>query len=195
MVQSSFSGYIDSGMRLKGQTSNAEATIKSDIKLITDNVGEVIGSFFIPTGTPSFETGSKSVKIINNSTNSVINGDVISFAETIFIASGSLNKYQENIVGKDPRQIPTPTTPTNTPAKPAKPPQIQVPKPWQDGDISVRGSNVSDDEGNRLVNSINQRNGTSFSLSQLKSAAGINQLNKVSELNRINEAARRLAGR
>jgi hypothetical protein len=195
MVQSSFSGYIDSGMRLKGQTSNAEATIKSDIKLITDNVGEVIGSFFIPTGTPSFETGSKSVKIMNNSTNSVINGDVISFAETIFIASGSLNKYQENIVGKDPRQIPTPTTPTNTPAKPAKPPQVQVPRPWQDGDISVRGSNVSDDEGNRLVNSINQRNGTSFSLSQLKSAAGINQLNKVSELNRINEAARRLAGR
>jgi hypothetical protein len=195
IVQSSFSGYIDSGMRLKGQTSNAEAIIKSDIKLITDNVGDIIGSIFIPNGTPSFETGSKLVKITNNSTNSTVIGDAISFAETNFISSGSLNKYQENIVGTDPRSVVTPTTPNIRPAPPTGSPQVQVQKPWQDGDISVRGSNVSDDEGNRLVNSINQKNDTSFSLSQLKSAAGINQLNKVSELNRINEAARRLAGR
>jgi hypothetical protein len=200
MAQSGFAGYIDSGMRLKGQTSNAEAIILSDIKLITDSYGDVMGSLFIPngnvTGVPAFETGSKLFRITDSVSNSLSENGFVSFAETNFVSAGSLINYQENIIRTETRNIPNRTTPSNTQtARASSGVRVQQQRPWRDGDLSIRGKNISDDEGNRLVNSINERNGTSFTLSQLKSAAGINQLNKVAELNRINEAARRLAGR
>jgi hypothetical protein len=195
MSQSSFYGYIDSGMTLKGQTSNAEAVVNSDIKLISDVYGDIIGSLFVPNNNPSFESGSKSFRITDSLVNSLTEGAASSYAETNFISAGSLINYQENIVGVEPRLIPPSPINNTTIASSAAAPQVQQPRPWQDGDIIIKGSNITNAEGDRLVNSINQKNGTSFTLSELKNAAGINQLNKVSELNRINSAARRLAGR
>jgi hypothetical protein len=200
IVQSSFSGFIDSGMRLKGQTSSAEATVSADVKLITDEYGELIGSVFIPestnSGAPVFETGSKIFRLTDSLSNSMLEGGSISFAETTFVATGNLNQYQENVVQSDPRIIDsTTTTPSIRPA-PVQAPPAPSPPPWYYGDIVLGGSQITKDgEGQRLVNSINQKNGTSFTISQLMSAAGIKELNKISELNTINEKARQLAGR
>jgi hypothetical protein len=193
MVQSDFMGYIDGGMKLKGQTSSAEAIVSSDVKLISDVYGDILGSLFIPRANPSFETGSKRFRITDSPTNSTAESGASSYAENNFIASGTLVNYQENVV--EVRQIPSSSTPSNTPASAGSPTQVQQVRPWQNGDISPRGNKIDDSEGNRVVDSINQKNGTSFSLSQLKQAAGINNLNKVSELNRLNDAAKRLAGR
>jgi hypothetical protein len=44
--QGDFYGNVSAGMKLRGLTSGAEATI-SDLKLVTDHIGVVIGSFFI----------------------------------------------------------------------------------------------------------------------------------------------------
>jgi hypothetical protein len=169
--------------------------VNSDIKLISDVYGDIIGSLFVPNNNPSFESGSKSFRITDSLVNSLTEGAASSYAETNFISAGSLINYQENIVGVEPRLIPPSPINNTTIASSAAAPQVQQPRPWQDGDIIIKGSNITNAEGDRLVNSINQKNGTSFTLSELKNAAGINQLNKVSELNRINSAARRLAGR
>lgn len=195
MVQSGFNGYIDSGMILKGQTSNAEAVVNADVKLISDVYGDILGGLYIPNGNPSFETGSKLFRITDSPTNVLSEGGASSFAESNFIASGTLVNYQENLIQVEPRQTPATPIPSNTPSPSIGPVQVQQLAPWQNGDIIIRGKGVDNAEGDRLVDSINQKNGTSFTLSQLKEAAGINNLNKVSELNRLNDAARRLAGR
>lgn len=205
--QGNFGGFIDSGMRLKGQTSGAEATINSDIKLISDTLGDVIGSLFIPNGNvqgyPAFESGTKLFRLTNSPTNSLIEGVASSFAETNFVSSGNILNYQENVVGFEPSStvIQTPNTTPNGDSQFAAPQaeatQTQVERPWRDGDIIIRGGrrNISNAEGTRLVESINSKNGTSFTLEQLKNAAGVRRLDQISELQRMNAAARRLAGR
>jgi hypothetical protein len=98
--QGQFFGFIQSGMRLKGKTSGAEATI-SQIKLITDSIGVVIGSFFIPNpnvfGNPVFQTGTKLFRITSSPTNSLIDSTITS-AEEKFYSEGKINKVQENIL-------------------------------------------------------------------------------------------------
>ena len=206
MVQGGFSGYIQSGMVLKGQTTGAEAIISSDIKLIADNSGDIIGSLFIPNRNvrqnPSFESGTRVFRLTNSSTNSLVEGVATSFAEEKYYSSGRLNSIEENIVRIEPAQTPPP--PTSTLSEPAQstptpePVQTQDSRPWRDGDIIIRGGrkNISASaEGQRLVDSINAKNGTSFNVGQLLNAAGIRRLDSLSELQRMNAAARRLAGK
>jgi hypothetical protein len=64
-------------MQLKGETSKAVAKI-TDIRLVTDISGTLIGSLFIPNSklqsTPSFETGTKTFTLTTSSNNSTIVG-------------------------------------------------------------------------------------------------------------------------
>jgi hypothetical protein len=213
MVQGGFSGYIESGMVLKGQTTGAEAIISSDIKQIADSSGDVIGSLFIPDRNvkqnPSFESGTRVFRLTNSSTNSLIEGVATSFAEEKYYSSGRLNSIEQNIVRIEPPQSPPPPAPEPSPPEvtpsvpeaigPApEPVQTQDSRPWQDGDIVIRGgrNNISASaEGQRLVDSINAKNGTSFNVGQLLNAAGIRRLDSLSELQGMNAAARRLAGK
>jgi hypothetical protein len=97
--EGSFSGYVESGMILVGQTSGAQATI-SNVRLISDISATLIGSFYIPnpnlTNNPRFETGNKVFTLVNNETNNQNTATTI--AEEGFISSGTLETVQENII-------------------------------------------------------------------------------------------------
>lgn len=204
MVQGNFGGYIDAGMTLKGQTSGAEARVNADIKILTDSSGDSIGCLFIPDRNipqnPSFESGTRVFRLTNSPTNSLIDGVATTFSEEKYYSSGRLNSIEENIVRNEPPQTqPNPsqyTQPAVQIANPASAPSAQVSEPWRDGVIDIRSKNITESaEGQRLVDSINSRNGTSFSVTQLKNAAGIRKINSVSDLNQLNATARRLAGK
>jgi len=100
-VQGDFYGYISKGMILRGQTSKAEARV-SDVRLITDSVGAVIGSFFIPNPNvptnPTFETGTKPFRLTSSKENSQIVGVTETSGEENYEARGTLNTIQETIV-------------------------------------------------------------------------------------------------
>jgi len=95
---SSFYGSVVKGMKLTGQTSGAVATI-SDIRLITDKSGTVIGSLYIPDpnlpSNPQFETGPKTLTLTTSSTNSTVVGTVGSSAEGKFTSAGTLNNVED----------------------------------------------------------------------------------------------------
>ena len=112
IAQSTFIGRLESDLRLVGETSKAEAIV-SNIRLVSDTVGELSGAFFIrnPNGIPTpslrFPTGTSSFKVTASSTNKidVIPGDEVetSLAETDFITSGSiLNRETFTVVVRRP---------------------------------------------------------------------------------------------
>ncbi len=106
--QGQFNGYVAVGMKLRGQTSQAEATISS-IRLVTDQIGVVIGSFFIPNGNidvnPKFECGTKSFRVTSSNTNSQIFGTYSTSAEERYFSEGKLNTVQENVIIVRPLKI------------------------------------------------------------------------------------------
>ena len=97
--QGDFFGWVTSGMRLVGQRSGAIAQI-TDVRLVSDIAATIIGSFYIPdpnaSNAPSFETGSKTFTLINNTTNDANEASTLS--EEIFTSSGTLETVQENIL-------------------------------------------------------------------------------------------------
>ena len=96
--QSLYTGYITSGMRLRGTSGEAVVTA---VKLITDTSGTVLGTFFIPNPNvatnPQFEVGTKIFRLTSNSTNSQIAGLTDTSGEESYFASGSVNNMQETI--------------------------------------------------------------------------------------------------
>ena len=96
-----YHGYVTTGLRLVGQTSNAEATV-SEVKLFSDTIGSVMGSVYIPdpnqTSNPAFETGMKVFRLTSNKNNSQIAGNVLTDATTEFESQGTLSKEQETIL-------------------------------------------------------------------------------------------------
>lgn len=127
--QGQFNGYISTGMKLTGQTSKAEATI-SNVRLITNESGTVIGSLYIPNPNidvnPKFECGSKAFRLTSSSTNSLVYGTYSTSAEEKYYAEGKINTVQENVLVIEPIRceipegesiIPGPGTP------PAEPPR------------------------------------------------------------------------
>jgi hypothetical protein len=100
-VENNFSGSIEVSMILTGQKSGAIAEI-TNLRLITDNVGTIIGCIFIPDPNvdvnPHFETGTKVFRISSDRDNSQIPGLVTTSAEEKFESTGILSKNQENIV-------------------------------------------------------------------------------------------------
>ena len=102
--QGDFFGYLESGMQLVGQTSQAIAFVK-DIRLISDNYGDLIGSFFLrdPNATPRpstrISTGTKTYKLTSSSTNTpgLPGSNSVSFAETNYTANATLINFQATV--------------------------------------------------------------------------------------------------
>ena len=97
--QGTYWGWVEQDMILVGETSGAQATI-SNLRLISDVGSNVIGSLFIPnpniSNNPRFETGTKTVSLINNASNDRVAATSIS--DQTFAATGILNTVQEDIV-------------------------------------------------------------------------------------------------
>ena len=93
-----FAGYIATGMVLVGQSSGAQATV-TNVRLITDRVGTLIGSFRVPDtaneANPAFETGRNMFRLSSSPTNSKIEGTVTSAAEEMFYSQGDMDNTQE----------------------------------------------------------------------------------------------------
>lgn len=100
-AQGLYSGYLTIGMKLVGQTSGAVAYVK-DLRLITDNYGDLQGSFFIrdPNTTPPplvrIGTGSKVYKLTSSRTNEtpLPGSTLISSAESIYRSEGTWERRQ-----------------------------------------------------------------------------------------------------
>ena len=102
-AQGKYSGYLTKGMKLVGQTSGAVAYVK-DLKLISDNYGDLIGSFFLkdpntnPAPTVRIGTGTKTYRLTSSSTNTLpLRGsNLISAAENIYRSTGVVEVKQLN---------------------------------------------------------------------------------------------------
>jgi hypothetical protein len=92
-----FYGIPKKGMVIRGVSSGAQAII-SDIRLITDRIGTIIGSFLVPSdavGSVRFETGRSRFRLTNSPVNSQIEGVVTTFSEETFYSQGDLDTKQE----------------------------------------------------------------------------------------------------
>ena len=100
-VNPNYFGNAVVGEVLVGQTSGARAVVK-DRRLLTDNIGSLKGSFFIPNpgndSNPRWATGTRTFRFTTSSTNSKASGEVDSSAETTYTASGTLRTIRENIL-------------------------------------------------------------------------------------------------
>jgi len=109
-AQGRYFGYIQSGMQLVGQTSNAIASVK-DIRLISDNFGDINGSFFIrppyvdPTPNVRLRAGTKTYKLTSSSTNDkgLPGSNSISFAETSYTANGTVLRFRATVTRETTR--------------------------------------------------------------------------------------------
>jgi Domain of unknown function (DUF4815) len=103
-AQGKYSGYLISGMQLVGQTSGSVAYVK-DLRLISDNFGDLIGAFFIrdpnsiPIPTVRISTGTKTFKLTSSSTNnSGLPGSTdTSSAETNYNSDGTLEQWENTV--------------------------------------------------------------------------------------------------
>ena len=108
-AQGRYSGYLVKGMQLVGQTSGAIAYVK-DLRLISDNYGDLIGSFFIrnPLTNPAplvrISTGTKTYRITNSSTNAkpLPGSKLITSAETSYRSTGIWRRLQRVTVRRNP---------------------------------------------------------------------------------------------
>ena len=112
-AQGDFFGYLTKNAKLIGTESGAEAYVK-DLRLITDDFGDLIGSCFIrdphaqPAPVVKIQTGSKNFKLTSSPTNEKVapaeKFGVIA-AETRYDAFGTIQEWQDTV---------TITTNTNT---------------------------------------------------------------------------------
>ena len=97
--QGTYWGWVEQDMILVGETSGAQATI-ANLRLISDIGSNIIGSLFIPnpniSNNPRFETGTKTISLINNDSND--RNAATSISDQTFAATGILNTVQEDIV-------------------------------------------------------------------------------------------------
>jgi Domain of unknown function (DUF4815) len=100
-ISPNYFGNVAIGEILVGLTSGARAVVK-DRRLITDNVGSISGTFFIPSpaldSNPRWATGTRTLRFTTSLTDSRVPGTVDTSAETEYIASGTLNTVQENVL-------------------------------------------------------------------------------------------------
>ena len=116
---SRFGGYVQVGAKLIGKTSGAIATI-SNIRLVTDTFGDLIGCFFIrdPNSTPvplvRIRTGERLFKLNQNQENTrPLPGDrsAISSGQATYTGTGVIQTQISNIV-----QVRNPPPPPPPPA-------------------------------------------------------------------------------
>ena len=104
-AQGRFFGRIRKGLKLVGSTSGATATV-SRIRLISDTLGDLKGSFFFrdPLGSPTpklrFTNGVKSFKLTTKADNSApLLGDAaMSEVETTYRTSGFVDTFRQSTV-------------------------------------------------------------------------------------------------
>ena len=100
-VSPDYFGNAQVGELLVGQTSGAIAVVR-DRRLLSDNVGNLQGSFFIPSpkndANPRWATGTRSFRFSTSPTNSRAPGQVDSSADTTYSATGTLQTVRENIL-------------------------------------------------------------------------------------------------
>ncbi len=100
-VLGTFQGFISKNMILRGETSNAEAKV-TDVRLITDEKGALLGSFFVPEASlpsaPEFRTGTNTFRLSSSAVDSRSPNDRASTAESIFTSRGTLNTLQEDVL-------------------------------------------------------------------------------------------------
>ena len=97
--QGAYTGYVAPEMILVGETSGAQAII-SQVRLISDNSADLIGSFFIPdpnlSNSPRFEVGTKVLTFIDDVNNDI--REASTRATNTFLISGVVETVQEEIV-------------------------------------------------------------------------------------------------
>ena len=100
-VSPDFFGNMQVGEILVGQTSGARAVVK-DRRLLTDNVGNIQGAFFVPSpkndANPRWATGTRTFRFTTSETNEKTAGAVDSSADTTYSATGTLQTVQENVL-------------------------------------------------------------------------------------------------
>ena len=105
-----FYGYVPSGAKLVGETSNAQATVNNQT-LISDSVGDLNGCFFIrnPLSNPAppvvVNVGSKTFKLTASSTNS----STTTLTEGTFYSTGivdSSTNTESVIIRRSPSALP-----------------------------------------------------------------------------------------
>ena len=100
-VSPDFFGNMQVGEILVGQSSGARAVVQ-DRRLLTDNVGNIQGTFFVPSpkndANPRWATGTRNFRFTSSETNSKVAGAVDSSADTTYSATGTLQTVQENIL-------------------------------------------------------------------------------------------------
>ncbi len=110
VAQGDYFGYITVGMQLVGQSSGAIAYVK-DIRLISDNYGDLIGTFFLrdpnvsPPPSVRIPTGTKTYRITSSSTNDpgLPGSNVVSFAERNYTANATLLQFQATVTRETTR--------------------------------------------------------------------------------------------
>ena len=102
--QGLYSGYLVKGAKLIGQTSGSVSYVK-DLRLISDNYGDLMGAFFIrdPNTSPPpdvrINTGNKTYKLTSSQSNesAVTGSTLISSVETNYVSEGTLELYETTI--------------------------------------------------------------------------------------------------
>ena len=102
-AQGLYSGYVTTGMKLVGE-NGAEAYVK-DLRLLSDNYGDVIGTFFLrnPNSSPvpsvRVETGTKTFKLTSSPTNErgAPGSNEISYGESRYTSTGTLNQWENTV--------------------------------------------------------------------------------------------------
>ena len=120
-AQGDYYGYAVAGMKLKGQTSGAEAYVK-DVRLISDNFGDLLGAFFLkdPNTTPSpairIRTGNKTYRLSSSASNAenLPGSTAISYGEAPYNSTGTLQVWQRVVTVTTTRRTITTVTRTNT---------------------------------------------------------------------------------
>ena len=97
-AQGQYNGWVATDMVLTGESSGAQATI-TDVRLISDLGGNLLGSFFIPnpntSNFPRFETGVKTFKLTSDPENEL---QSTTAAGKNFSATGTWENIQETII-------------------------------------------------------------------------------------------------
>ena len=100
-VNPNFYGNVNVGEVLLGLTSGARAVVR-DRRLLADNVGNLQGTFFIPSpkndSNPRWATGTRTVRVTTSDTNDRTPGNVDSSADAAYSATGTLQTVRENIL-------------------------------------------------------------------------------------------------
>ena len=93
-------GYVVENMTLVGQTSGAKATVKAP-RLVTNENGLLQASFYLQkyeNDNKVFLTGKKTLKLTSDEFNQEYSSDFVSFSEIVFVASGHVPIYKNDIL-------------------------------------------------------------------------------------------------